>query len=503
MAGWMKRMRAWWWAAAFGLGMVPVCAAQVGAAKVEPIKLHPRNPHYFLFRGKAVALITSGEHYGAVMNSEFDYRKYLATLQAEGMNYTRLFGGAYLEVPGKSFGIARNDLAPEPGKLIAPWARSATPGYAGGGNRFDLEKWDAAYFARYRDFLGEAAKRGVVVEVSLFSSIYAEAQWKMSPLNAANNVNGTDAVDWKMAETLTNGNLLGYQERYVRELVRQANGFDNVLFEIQNEPWSDRGVLANVVNPYLFQGRDTYPNSVDLADELSMAWQARVADWIASEEKSLPYKHMIAQNCCNFLYPVKTLVPGVSIVNFHYAYPEAVTLNYGLDKALAYDETGFLSGGDEVYRRQAWNFMLSGGSTFDGLDYSFNVGHEDGTDTEKNGPGGGSVALRRQLRVLSEFLQALPLVEMKPDAGVVKHAAGTTARVLTSPGHIYAIYLDGSGPGDVTLTLPAGRYSGAWVNVETGATAKEVRFQHAGGEKLLQSPEFANGIALKLTRVKE
>ena len=33
-----------------------------------PIRLHPDNPHYFLWRGKPTVLITSGEHYGAVMN---------------------------------------------------------------------------------------------------------------------------------------------------------------------------------------------------------------------------------------------------------------------------------------------------------------------------------------------------------------------------------------------------------------------------------------------------
>ena len=34
--------------------------------------------------------------------------------------------------------------------------------------------------------------------------------------------------------------------------------------------------------------------------------------------------------------------------------------------------------------------MLAGGSVFDALDYSFSVGHEDGTDAEPNGPGSGS-----------------------------------------------------------------------------------------------------------------
>ncbi len=475
--------------------------AALSIALAQPIRLHPKNPHYFLFHGKSVALITSGEHYGAVMNGDFDYHRYLATLASEGMNYTRLFGGSYREVPAKSFGIKRNTMAPDPGRFVAPWARSETPGYAVGGNKFDLDRWSPEYFTRFRDFLSDAEKRGIVVEITLFSSHYQEMQWKVSALNPANNVNGTAAIDWKKLHTLENGNLLAYQEKYTRKLVDEANAFDNVIFEIQNEPWSDRGVLASVVNPYLqLPARDTYPNSVDIADDLSVAWQTRVAEWIASEEKTLPNRHLVAQNYSNFRFAVRQLVPGVSIVNFHYAYPDAVSLNYGLGKALSYDETGFLGHDDWLYRRQAWNFMLSGGGVFDSLDYSFSVGHEDGADAEPNGPGGGSIALRRQLRVLADFLGQLPLEELAPDARAIKHAAGLDAHVLSSPSGAYGIYFDGSGPGDVTLDLPSGTYSGAWIDPETGATVRTEKFQHKGGSVVLHSPDFHEGIALRLTR---
>jgi hypothetical protein len=44
---------------------------------VEPIRWHPKNPHYFLFRGKPTVLTTGGEHYGSVLNGDFDYQKYL------------------------------------------------------------------------------------------------------------------------------------------------------------------------------------------------------------------------------------------------------------------------------------------------------------------------------------------------------------------------------------------------------------------------------------------
>jgi hypothetical protein len=498
-------MRRYWTRLALPIVALVALAAPVTTFPVEspqPIRLAGKNPHYFEFRGRIIALITSGEHYGAVFNGDFDYHRYLATIESDGLNFTRIFGGEYVEVPGKSFGIQRNDLAPASGKFVAPWARSETPGYAGGGNRFDLNQWNPGYFRRFHDFLSDAGKRGIVVEITLFSAHYDESQWKLSALNPANNVNSIQPIDWKKLHTLDNGNILAFQESYARKLVREANAYDNVIFEIQNEPWSYRPVFSGVINPYLFPpNRDRFPNSVDLPDDFAMAWQQRVAGWIADEESRLPNRHLISQNFSNFRFPIRALIPGVSVVSFHYAYPEAVTWNYGLGKAISYDETGFLGRDDEAYRRQAWNFMLSGGSVFDGLDYSFSVGHEDGSDNAPNGPGGGSAELRRQLKILSEFLRTLPLGTIRPDGAVVSSAPGVIARALSSQNRVYAIYLDGDGPVDVTLDLPEGHFHAEWLDIKSGTAAASEDFQNLTGTKAIHSPEFKNGIALRVVKL--
>src|SRR5262249_50801203 len=145
----------------------------------QTIGLNPANPHYFLFRGKPAVLITSGEHYGSVLNPDFDYNAYLKTLAKDGLNCTRLFTGSYFEPQG-AFGIRKNNLAPAPGRALVPWARSEVPGNTGAGYKFDLNRWDADYFRRLRDFVRAAAKAGVVVEVTLFSSIYGDQQWAIN-----------------------------------------------------------------------------------------------------------------------------------------------------------------------------------------------------------------------------------------------------------------------------------------------------------------------------------
>ena len=139
----------------------------------EPIRLHPENPHYFLWRSRPTMLITSGEHYGAVLNRKFNYKKYFQTLQSYGFNLTRTFSGAYCEPPG-AFNIQDNTLAPKRGDLLCPWARGNRGGYAGGGNKFDLNRWNSAYFKRLHDFLQEAGRRGVVVEFVLFCPFYED-----------------------------------------------------------------------------------------------------------------------------------------------------------------------------------------------------------------------------------------------------------------------------------------------------------------------------------------
>ena len=148
-----------------------------------PIQLHPENPHYFLYNGKAMALITSAEHYGAVLNLDFDYETYLQTLAEDGMNYTRIFTGTYFEIPGESFGIRNNTLAPMTDRVITPWAVVVSD--LSGKVKYDLTSWNTAYFERLRNFIVLAGELDIIVEVTLFSSIYRDEHWDICPQNPA------------------------------------------------------------------------------------------------------------------------------------------------------------------------------------------------------------------------------------------------------------------------------------------------------------------------------
>jgi hypothetical protein len=157
----------------------------VAGGFAQTIRLHPSNPHYYLFNGQPTILITSAEHYGAVVNLDFDYVRYLDALKAYGMNYTRPWPGAVLEMVGEF--VKDNTMGPKPRRTIVPWAHSSEPGYIYGGNKFDLDKWDPEYFARLKDFIAKAAERGIVVEICFFNA-QRSYRWPLSPLYHENNI---------------------------------------------------------------------------------------------------------------------------------------------------------------------------------------------------------------------------------------------------------------------------------------------------------------------------
>jgi hypothetical protein len=461
--------------------------------KTDPIALHPVNPHYFVWRGKPAILITSGEHYGAVLNLDFDYRKYLDTLAADGMNYTRIFSGAYLEPQG-AFNIERNTLAPRAGRFLAPWPRSSEPGHPDGGNKFDLSRWDDAYFARLKDFITYAATRNVVVELSFFCPMYEEVQWSLSPMNAANNINGVGTVGRNHVYTLDKDRaLLSVQEALTRKLVTELNAFDNLFFEIANEPY--------------FGG-------------ITMPWQHRIADVIVETERALPAKHLIAQNIANTSAKIADPHPAVSIFNFHYATPpETVAMNYALNKAIGDDETGFRGVSDAVYRMEGWDFVIAGGGLYNNLDYSFAAGYEDGSfQYPSTQPGGGSRALRRQLKILSDFINGFEFVRMAPDNTIIKEGvpAGGSARALVEPGRAIAIYVRRQRPAsgkETAATVPQeagslsplqieladGEWNAEWVHTMTGAVVRSESVR-GGGVRAIMPPEYQADIALRILR---
>lgn len=443
----------------------------------QPISLHPQQPHIFVYKGKPTLLIGSGEHYGAVMNLGFDYKKYLATLRQDQQNITRIFVGAHRE-PANAFGIQRNTMSPTDEQYICAWEKTVE-------GKYDLNRWNEAYFNRLVDFVKEAAHNEVIVEINLFSSIYGSDIWSLSPLNPQNNIQSLPNLPIQKIYTVENEGFQTYLEAYTRKVVQTLNSFDNIFYEIQNEPWADNGVYAGTWNDFIQADMlkaegNMWRTRIDAAGERSLLWQKRIASIIKEEEQNLPKKHLISQNYTNFQYPLATVDPQIDIYTFHYAFPKVVMQNYHWNKPICINESGFSGSKADPYRKQAWRFLLSGGAMYNNLDYSFTVGKEDGTDTTNIAPGHGSPAFRRQLQILHKFLYGFDLIKLRPDNQSIIASYGADTYCLSDKSTQWAIYSESYQVMSLLISLPKGKYKVSWIDVITG---KEISNQVVESKK--------------------
>jgi hypothetical protein len=120
-----------------------------------------------------------------------------------------------------------------------------------GGNKFDLEHFDQAYFDRLRERVIEAGERDMYVSIMLFDGWSIENKfpethqpWKGHPYNLNNNINNVNGdLDGNSqggeTHTLMNPKVTALQEAYIRKVIDTLNDLDNVLYEISNESSGD------------------------------------------------------------------------------------------------------------------------------------------------------------------------------------------------------------------------------------------------------------------------
>ena len=156
-------------------------------------------------------------------------------------------------------------------------------------------------------------------------------------MNAANNINGVGTCEREEVFAAKHDGLLDVQLAFTRKVVNELRDFDNLYYEVCNEPY--------------FGG-------------VTLEWQYKIVDAIVETEREFSAKHLISMNIANGSQKVTDPHPNVSIFNFHYCIPpDAVAENYGLNKVIGENETGFRGQADVLYRTEGWDFLLAG-STF-------------------------------------------------------------------------------------------------------------------------------------------
>jgi hypothetical protein len=464
------------------------------------ISVHPSG-HYFVYHGEPVILITSDHTYAAVITPNFDYVTFLNTLAAAGMNFTRIYPGAY---PGTGW-------TGEP--LILPWAKSVEELY-------DLDIWDPDYFYRLHGFMNHALSRGIIVDIVLFNGFGTDKEktyqerWELCALNDTNNVQKGVGTKRDYFCTLQEESLVNYQKAYVHKLVTELNRYDNLIYDIADEPDFFNMIPESLVNP----------------------WICVMLEEVLDTEANLPVKHLIGQTHHPSLedgegteYKDWCTDPRTSWISVEYTFGlKDFSTEYAMNKPYVLIETvspvanpiGFWKSGYGVdaARVHAWAFLVAGGIGF--MEYN------DDYDPAK--PSGGPVTdeILRQKKVLLDFLYGFDFTRMSYYTGFsginhqpIRDTTIAWASAMAETGKQYVMYINYSyidcsvAPGfyhvmpgqyQETVTLnnvPSGNYSIEWVNPSDGnLLERPVLKTHPGGSITLKTPLFSVDIALRMLR---
>lgn len=495
---------------------VATATSEPGVAGGTPIMIHPENPKYFLFRGKPLVLIAASEHYGSVVNRRFDFEKYLDEAADKKQTVTRTFL-LYRELQS-----ARNPCSPvkpESPDYISPWPRTGPDKAMDGEPKYDLDSWNPEYFARLHRFLSAASKRGIVVELTVFSNTYADNIWALNPLRDKNNLQHTGSVEWPDYISLRDQKLVDRQSAYARKIVQETRGYDNVYYEICNEPG---GGVRNYVTP----------SEVD-------AWQKAMAKVLRDESRKLNCKHLLmGQNAFSYtpqfyqsfdasfsgqmldavnVHPL----PSLSLRGRTYglgqfmskelhlaqfrdfflaAYHEAKPCISDEDNAasLYLDDAGWT-----IDRKRAWTAIMSG-AHYDFIDFSIRAGIESGTKDSRH-------KIRSWMRNLSECIHSFDFIHARPLPGwLATKPNHTVDATLAKAAQDYIVYLaddrEVTDPtagepisGDVSFQLPDGKYNVCLYSPVTGGYSPCLPVQ-GGRMATFGLAPFVEDVVIRVTR---
>jgi len=277
------------------LQLSTVSATADDASAAGPLRVHPDNSRYFTDgSGRAVYLTGShtwanvqdvaGYDWVANISGAGGFDAYLDWLHSYNHNFIRLW---ILEHAWDAKETAT--IAP------LPWPRTGPGQGLDGKPRFDLSKFDPAYFERLQSRVAAAGKRGFYVSVMLFDSWSIEhpETWEGHPFNANNNVNGINGDpnhDGIGVEThaLKIPAVTRLQEAYARKVVDTLNDLDNVLYEISNE--SEYGAdwhyhLIQVIKNHEALKTKQHPVGMTGAGPTNAELFQSKADWISPDAR--------------------------------------------------------------------------------------------------------------------------------------------------------------------------------------------------------------------------
>ena len=284
-------------------GAAPVISTATAKSKpiTAPLRVSTENPNYFT-DGSGRAVYLTGSHtwndfqdWGTDDSPQpFDFAAYVNMLVAHHHNLTLLW---QTELPVFHGLPTHANASPDFFVTPQPWQRTGPGNASDGKSKFDLAKFNQAYFDRFRTRVQQLNAAGIYAGVYLFSG-----EWLLRfrfpgdgyPLTGANNVNGIDDGGGVGSVTMSAPNAItGIQDAFVRKLIDTLNDLPNVLWIVSQEAppgsewWNNH--LISLTRAYEAGKPLQHPIGFGvLADNNDATILNSDADWIAPAARISP-----------------------------------------------------------------------------------------------------------------------------------------------------------------------------------------------------------------------
>ena len=428
-----------------------------------PLVVHPANPRYFQNAATGEAVYLTGAHtWDNLVDMgpsdpppKFDFEAYVDWMAQLNHNFIRLWTW---ELVTWDTTANRHDKLHTVSPM--PYARTG-PGMALDGKpKFDLTKFEPAYFERLRQRVTAARKRGIYVSVMLFEGWglqFSPKAWEGHPFHPKNNVNGIDGDandDGKGVEVHELGNkaVTAIQEAYVRKVIDTVNEFDNVLYEISNE---------------------NHPPSTP--------WQYHMIRFIKKYEKTKPNQHAVGMtfqykngsNKTLFDSPADWVSP-----NPQGGYRDNPPAADGRKVVLADTDHLWGLGGNQGW---VWKSFTRGCNPIF-MDPYRGVVLGKRFDPKWD-------PIRRSLGYTRRYARRMDLAAARPMPNVA-----STKYCLANAGRQYVIYKPANEKASVRVKLPAGTYTYEWFDPTRGRRAQRGEKSVTGASTEFPCPVQGDGV---------
>ena len=476
-----------------GIALASAATSQPSPGPITKPLVASKNPNYFQDGSGSPIILNGSQTWNTLQDwgnngspQALDFDAFVKFLTAHGHNFTLLWR---VEMP-KFCGLpATASNPPDNWVTPNPWLRTGPGKATDGGLKFDLTKFDPAFFDRLRARTQALRNAGIYAGVYLFTGEFLKSFRCPSdgyPFTGANNINGVDdgyssgkRGTGSIAMTAPN-RVTALQDAFVEKVIDTLNDLPNVLWVVSEESstdsvWWNEHQIAHI---RAYESKKPHQHPIGYGTISGLPDQAMYnsnADFVKPQARISPIT-----SCGSGKPRCK-----VNINDSDHSYWEMwnqtpqQNRNYAWQNFMNGNQVLFMDPYTVYYPRQNRNLCVSP------------------TNGICRAPDSRYEVFRKNLGYIVTYSRKVNLAKVTPQASL--SSTGYCLAQTPSTGAEYLVYAPSGGAFTVNLSAmsAARKFKVEWFNPATGATAAGITIA-AGSSSQSFTPPFSGDSVLYL-----